>query len=171
LWLVSSQYVSDSHVYGVDHSVDSLRVLSRSAMLANHNAIHLSAQDASALSFPPASFDLVLGSALLHHILDYLSLLRKIHAVLKPGGKAVFSEPFCYGYLIPIVFVKMAIEELRIDPKRLKAPEFGACSFIVQDIWDRVQHEDDLVFSATAPSAEPVPERVETPDPTRATER
>lgn len=144
--LVSSQYVSGSHVYAVDHSIDSLRVLSRSAVPANHNAIHLSAQDASALSFPPASFDRVLGSALLHHILDYRSLLRKIYAVLKPGGKAVFSEPFCYGYLIPIVFIKMAIEELRIDPKRLKASEFGMCNFIVQDISDRLQHEDDPEF-------------------------
>jgi ubiquinone/menaquinone biosynthesis C-methylase UbiE len=144
--LVSSQYVARSHVYSVDHSIDSLRVLLRSAVPENLNELHLSAQDACALSFPPATFDLVLGSALLHHILDYRSLLKRVHGILKPSGKAVFSEPFSYGYLIPIVLIKIALAELGIDAKRLKKSEFGMCDFIVQDISDRVQHEDDSEF-------------------------
>jgi ubiquinone/menaquinone biosynthesis C-methylase UbiE len=144
--LISSDQVTTSHVYAVDHSLESMRVLSRSAAAANRNEVHLSIQDAAALCFPPASFDLVLGSALLHHILDYRSLLNKVSTILKPGGKAVFTEPFCYGYLIPIVFLKMAVEELHINAKRLSQPEFGMCGFIIQDIADRVQHEDDSEF-------------------------
>jgi ubiquinone/menaquinone biosynthesis C-methylase UbiE len=144
--LISSDQVTSSHVYAVDHSIESMRVLSRSAVAANRNEVHLSMQDAAALCFAPASFDLVLGSALLHHILDYGSLLNKVRTILKPGGKAVFAEPFCYGYLIPIVFLKMAVEELHIDAKRLKLPEFGTCAFIIQNIAERVQHEDDSEF-------------------------
>src|ERR1700709_2024207 len=50
--------------------------------------------DAEALPFPDASFDLVLGHAVLHHLPDLDQAWREIHRVLAPGGIAVFAgEP------------------------------------------------------------------------------
>jgi SAM-dependent methyltransferase len=46
-----------------------------------------------ALPFADASFDGVLCLNALHHQPSYAVALREIHRVLKPGGKAVFSEP------------------------------------------------------------------------------
>ncbi len=144
--LISSDRVQDSHVYAVDHSIESMRTLSRSAAPANRNEVHLSVQDAAALCFPPMSFDVVLASALLHHVLDYSTMLKRVQTMLKPGAKAVFSEPFCYGYLIPIMFLKLAIMELGIDADQLNQPEFGLCTFVIQNLADRVQHEGDVEF-------------------------
>jgi hypothetical protein len=46
-----------------------------------------------ALPFAAETFDGVLCLNALHHLPDYSVALREIHRVLKPGGRAVFSEP------------------------------------------------------------------------------
>lgn len=48
--------------------------------------------DAEKLDFPPASFDMVCGTSILHH-LDIARAAAEIRRVLKPGGRAVFYEP------------------------------------------------------------------------------
>jgi len=54
--------------------------------------------DAEALPFADASFDLVLGHAVLHHLPDLDQAWREIHRVLAPGGVAIFAgEPSEYG--------------------------------------------------------------------------
>jgi len=45
------------------------------------------------LPFPDASFDAVWGNAILHH-LDLPRAARELRRVLKPGGVAVFAEPW-----------------------------------------------------------------------------
>jgi len=48
--------------------------------------------DGHKLTFPSASFDAVLGRAILHH-LDYPTAIKEIDRVLKTGGSAIFIEP------------------------------------------------------------------------------
>lgn len=56
------------------------------------------ATDAEQLPFEDASFDLVLGHAILHHIPDLPQAFAEFHRVLKPGGTVVFAgEPSRYG--------------------------------------------------------------------------
>jgi len=56
------------------------------------------ATDAESLPFEDASFDLVLGHAILHHIPDLKRAFAEFHRVLKPGGTVVFAgEPSRYG--------------------------------------------------------------------------
>lgn len=50
------------------------------------------AGDAHAMPFADASFDLVVGRSILHH-LDLEISVREICRVLRPSGKAVFIEP------------------------------------------------------------------------------
>ncbi|MGN6189425.1 MAG: class I SAM-dependent methyltransferase [Conexibacter sp.] len=53
---------------------------------------------AEVLPFADASFDLVLGHAILHHIPDLSKAFAEFHRVLKPGGSVVFAgEPSRYG--------------------------------------------------------------------------
>jgi SAM-dependent methyltransferase len=49
--------------------------------------------DAEQLPFASAAFDAVWGSAILHH-LDLERAGRELHRVLRPGGVAVFCEPW-----------------------------------------------------------------------------
>jgi SAM-dependent methyltransferase len=54
--------------------------------------------DAETLPFEDASFDLVLGHAILHHIPDLAQAFGEFNRVLKPGGTVVFAgEPSRYG--------------------------------------------------------------------------
>lgn len=49
--------------------------------------------DAHRLPFADAAFDAVWGSAILHH-LDLAIAVRELHRVMRPGGAAVFCEPW-----------------------------------------------------------------------------
>jgi SAM-dependent methyltransferase len=54
--------------------------------------------DAESLPFTDASFDLVLGHAVLHHLPDLERAFREFHRVLNPGGYVVFAgEPSRFG--------------------------------------------------------------------------
>ena len=59
------------------------------------------ATEAERLPFGNASFDLVFGHAVLHHIPDLDRAFAEFHRVLRPGGSLVFcGEPSRYGDLI-----------------------------------------------------------------------
>jgi SAM-dependent methyltransferase len=51
--------------------------------------------DIKTLPFPSGSVDLVVGLAVLHHLSerDLASALAETHRVLRPGGRALFTEP------------------------------------------------------------------------------
>ncbi len=54
--------------------------------------------DAESLPFENASFDLVLGHAVLHHLPDLERAFAEFHRVLEPGGRIVFAgEPSRLG--------------------------------------------------------------------------
>ncbi|WP_433289144.1 class I SAM-dependent methyltransferase [Pseudonocardia sp. CA-142604] len=54
--------------------------------------------DAETIPYPDATFDLVVGHAVLHHIPDVELALREVLRVLKPGGRFVFAgEPTTVG--------------------------------------------------------------------------
>jgi 2-polyprenyl-3-methyl-5-hydroxy-6-metoxy-1,4-benzoquinol methylase len=50
----------------------------------------MSVQDASQMRFAPESFDIVIGSSVLHHFDDVEKFLIDCRKILKPGGAAVF---------------------------------------------------------------------------------
>src|ERR1700758_3869048 len=54
--------------------------------------------DAESLPFADASFDLVLGHAVLHHLPNLRRAFAEFHRVLRPGGRIVFAgEPSRLG--------------------------------------------------------------------------
>jgi SAM-dependent methyltransferase len=55
--------------------------------------------NAESLIFAPQSFDLVCGSAILHH-LNVQIAFQQIRKVLRPGGTAIFMEPLGYNPFI-----------------------------------------------------------------------
>jgi SAM-dependent methyltransferase len=63
--------------------------------------VRLEAMNAEAMDFPDASFDLVFGSGIIHH-LDIDRAFAEIARVLRPGGRAVFVEPLGLNPLIEI---------------------------------------------------------------------
>lgn len=55
---------------------------------------HFDVASAYQLPYPDTFFDVVAGQAILHHLGDRGRLAREIRRVMRPGAKAVFSEPF-----------------------------------------------------------------------------
>lgn len=51
-------------------------------------------QDAQRLSFPDASFDVVISSETMEHVRDPWQGFREIYRVLKPGGIHIFTIPY-----------------------------------------------------------------------------
>lgn len=66
-------------------------------LVAEANKVDATFVEASATELPveDATFDVVVGIAILHHLsrTDLAAAVREAHRVLKPGGSAVFVEP------------------------------------------------------------------------------
>jgi SAM-dependent methyltransferase len=66
--------------------------------------VETEATDAERLPFEDASFDLVFGHAVLHHLPDLRGALAEFRRVLRPGGTLAFcGEPSRYGDLLAAV--------------------------------------------------------------------
>jgi SAM-dependent methyltransferase len=90
-------------VYAVD--ISDVAVANAAAIAKNNNVkIHCSVQDLHDMEFEDEFFDIVYGSAVLHH-LDIEQACRELKRVLKPGGIAVFtSEPTFRNRLIKAAY-------------------------------------------------------------------
>jgi SAM-dependent methyltransferase len=62
--------------------------------------------------FRPSTFDLVLGAAVIHHLLDPGAALTRVAESLKPGGTMIFVEPLEAGSLVLATLFARVIEEL-----------------------------------------------------------
>lgn len=81
-----------AEVQAVDISQVGVDVTNRRA--AHHgmsNRIHASIQDALNMKFPDATFDMVHGLGILHH-LDLEPSFNELARVMKPGARAIFIE-------------------------------------------------------------------------------
>ena len=61
--------------------------------LSERSDVHCVTYSGRNSCFADDSFDLCIGSAVLHHILDVETCLRDVYKALKPGGRALFIEP------------------------------------------------------------------------------
>jgi ubiquinone/menaquinone biosynthesis C-methylase UbiE len=89
--------------------------------------------DAESLEFPDDSFDLVYGSAVVHH-LDVRRALHEVARVLRPSGRAVFIEPLGHNPLINLY--RRLTPELRTPdehPLRLEELELARSFFETSD--------------------------------------
>ena len=99
--------------------------------------------DATRPYFKEGAVDLVLGAAVLHHLIDPATCVRQACRALRPGGIAVFFEPFENGNAI----LRLAYEQIlerdtvaSLSPRL--APEVSAClRMLIEDF--RVRAGED----------------------------
>lgn len=114
--------------YATDISSGMVEACRRNAERVGLMDLEGKASDAESLPYDDASFDLVVGHAVLHHIPDVPAALRECFRVLRPGGTLVIAgEPTRIGYQIVLrarrataAVVKAAA---RIAPGLMQAPE------------------------------------------------
>jgi len=89
-------------VVGIDISPVAVSMAQRLAEEKNlAGRVRFAVNDAEKLDFPDGSFDMVVGSGILHH-LELARSFAEIRRVLKPGGRAVFLEPLAYNPAIAL---------------------------------------------------------------------
>ncbi len=90
-------------VTGIDISQNYIEDARQAAMKSGYSngRFDFRTMDAHSLDFPPATFDLVIGRGILHH-LDLELALSQIHLVLKTGGRAIFQEPLAGNPLLKL---------------------------------------------------------------------
>lgn len=77
--------------------------------------------DAMANHFRPGVFDVVVGGAILHHLMDPKRALAAAYDALRPGGYAMFFEPYEGANILRIAYdliiERAARENLEINPE------------------------------------------------------
>jgi SAM-dependent methyltransferase len=99
-----------SSVIAIDLSEELLRILQDYTRTKPEysNRLFFMCQDACRDTFRHESIDLVLGAAILHHLIDPSKAIIAALSALKPGGFAIFLEPFENGAAI----LRLAIKEI-----------------------------------------------------------
>lgn len=77
---------------------------------ANSSIIQINAEE---LDFQPQSLDLVIGKAILHHLFHPEKTIKCCSEILKPGGCAIFFEPFENGNSLISLMMDAILEDKR----------------------------------------------------------
>jgi ubiquinone/menaquinone biosynthesis C-methylase UbiE len=82
--------------------------------------------EAERLPFAHASFDLVVGHAVLHHIPDLNRAMAEFRRVLRPGGRLVFcGEPSAYGDRLAALPKRLGVAAAPLWRSLVRAPARG----------------------------------------------
>lgn len=130
-------------VVGIDISpvaVEQGRQCARDQQLSDR--IEFRVMDAEHLEFPDETFDIVCGSAILHH-LDLSLAYAEIARVLRPGGSAIFVEPLGHNPLINAY--RRRTPQLRtVDEHPLRMPDLKQAREYFRDVEVRFFHLTSL---------------------------
>jgi len=129
----------DAQIIATDLS-DSLLAILRDHVAMDQSArkrLALVCVDATRANFAEGSVDLVIGAAILHHLIEPDACVRQACRALRPGGTAVFFEPFENGNAI----LRLAYEhilarndEARASDTEWLAPDISTClRMLVED--------------------------------------
>jgi len=92
---------SAKHITGIDISDVAIAQANGEAARQSITNVTFKVDNAEKMDLPSASFDLVFGSGILHHLILEESL-REIRRVLRPRGKAIFFEPLGHNPAIKL---------------------------------------------------------------------
>lgn len=130
------QNINNCKIHAFDISINGLHLLKEHTNnFSTTNTLELSVQDAEAMCFAPDTFDVIIGSSILHHFDDYNKYLKGCLDILKPGGKAIFGEPFAIGYGLLYSSMKLAADTLGLNNEMINA--------MYADISNRVQNANN----------------------------
>jgi SAM-dependent methyltransferase len=140
--ILSMPNVKECRLHAFDVSIPGLKRLNEYAVTLNTtNKLELSVQDADRMVFAEESFDIIFGNSVLHHFEDYRGFLNQCYSILKPGGCAIFGEPFAIGYGLAFGAMKAASQILKIENKTV--------NYNYKDLRFRIANADNKVKLST----------------------
>jgi SAM-dependent methyltransferase len=132
-----------AEVVATDLSPNLLAILKRyaDAHPAYDGRLHAVCVDACSNHYAQGAFDLAVGAAILHHLLDPAAALAAVHHALKPDGVALFFEPFENGNAVLMLAYEAIIEQAARQP--IRADVLGLLRTIVGDFRLRMEMRRD----------------------------
>lgn len=111
--LMQCKNVSNCRFHALDISPEGLDMLAGfNKSMKSSNSLEMSVQNAEDMRFGDAAFDVIIGSSVLHHLDHYEAFLNDCRRILKPGGVALFGEPFAIGYALGAAALMLAQKDL-----------------------------------------------------------
>lgn len=132
-----------AQVVGIDISDVAIAQSTAKAQAENLD-IDFRRMNAEELEFGDNTFDIIVGSAILHH-LDLDKAYGELYRCLKPGGKAVFIEPTGHNPLLNC-YRKLTPRLRTVDEKPMKRRDFRKAS----DYFSEVQVSYFNLFTTAA---------------------
>ncbi|MGZ5097931.1 MAG: class I SAM-dependent methyltransferase [Usitatibacter sp.] len=100
--------------------------------------------DANNDHYRPGAFDLAVGAAILHHIIAPQRVIDACASALRPGGSALFIEPFEVGQgVLRIAYRQILAEAAR---RRERGPGFKMLERMIVDHSARLRDKADPIF-------------------------
>jgi ubiquinone/menaquinone biosynthesis C-methylase UbiE len=91
----------DSVIHATDISAEMVSILvNRAAARSVTERVVAFVSDAETLDLPPGTFDLIVGSSMVHHLMGPDRFLDRAIRALDSGGVAIFTEPMKAGHVI-----------------------------------------------------------------------
>lgn len=123
-------------IAGIDISENEIADAWRQAREAGYaDRVDFRAGDAHDTGFPDDSFDLIIGSAILHH-LDVARSLPEIRRILAPGARAVFLEPLAQNPLLR-VGRRLTPAARTKDEHPFTVEDWRRCAAVFPGFWHR----------------------------------
>jgi SAM-dependent methyltransferase len=126
----------DLSIIATDISPDLLAILRREAGKRGlQDRCITVAMDSHLDCFRPGVADAAFGCAVLHHLIDPIAAVGNVLKALRPGGRAVFFEPFQAGFAL----CRIAYEEILAEARRrnVSGPAFRFLNDLSRDIYVR----------------------------------
>lgn len=109
------QLFPDSTIIGTDLSPEMLYLLRKKIPIdGSHDNLILLQLNAEDLCFSEESFDIIIGSSILHHLYSPDKTIKGCFRILKKGGVLIFFEPFENAYMI----LRCIFEDILNDPRK-----------------------------------------------------
>jgi SAM-dependent methyltransferase len=138
-----------AEVIATDLSPNLLAILKQyaDANPAYADRLHAVCVDACSNHHAANVYDIAVGAAILHHLLDPQAALAAVHHALKPGGVAMFFEPFENGNAVLMLAYESIIAQAATQP--IRDDVLGLLKCMVDDFRLRMQMRRDPARFAT----------------------
>jgi SAM-dependent methyltransferase len=145
VWGMYHRLRGAAHVVGFDIAATGVRRGLACARAQHLDGFELLCADATALPFRAASFDLVIGTGVLHHVVKYPGVFPELHRVLAPGCRAYFLENLADNPLFKVWWkLKGEVEEgdvpLFAGQIRRDARQFARVEIVGLDLFHATSH-------------------------------
>ncbi len=130
-----------AHIHAIDFSASMLEIARGKAVEAGIDNLSFEQTTLEALDSPDGSWDVVMGMSILHLLPDRAATLKRVYALLKPGG-AFVSSTICVGdsastfkFIAPIFRWLPLLPDISVLTLAQLTAEMEGAGFAIEKTW------------------------------------